>query len=309
MSFSLVNLTGWTTGDQLTEDQINQLDQDHAAAVDGTNGGTYTLSSPLTFNGADVNFGSETLFNAPATFTDTVSISGVLTVGNTATFNGTSNFKNVNISGGSTLHLSPGNTLNADGDCFLGESAGGSVECMGSFTANEDAFFEDNASFNALATFNTTAEFNGNMSCAGTATFNGTSTFNGETHFTAPLNLDSGGYIPVRTKYVTSTLLTNPHPKDYDDYIVESSYNSANFISCSTSPTPKEGATIKFVSRCSNSNAPILSNIRIDNGESVCLRNSAGTTSVGGGAFILNVKRATVRYMSGIWNIIDWEAA
>lgn len=51
MSFSLANPTGWTTGDQLTEDQINQIDLEHSRAIDGTNGGTYSLTSSLIIGG------------------------------------------------------------------------------------------------------------------------------------------------------------------------------------------------------------------------------------------------------------------
>ena len=47
MSFSLVNPSGWTTGDLLTETQINQLDQDHAAAVDSA-GGSYSPAAVIT---------------------------------------------------------------------------------------------------------------------------------------------------------------------------------------------------------------------------------------------------------------------
>lgn len=54
MSFSLVNPLGWNTGDVLTEDQINDLDTDHANAVDGAGGGTYTLTAPLVFKGDNI---------------------------------------------------------------------------------------------------------------------------------------------------------------------------------------------------------------------------------------------------------------
>lgn len=87
MSFNLVNSTGWTTGDLLTEEQINQLDSDHAKAVDGTGGGNYTLLGPLTFGGDTVTIQSlvaptingNTTFSGETTFEDNASFSELVT--------------------------------------------------------------------------------------------------------------------------------------------------------------------------------------------------------------------------------------
>lgn len=74
MSFSLANPTGWTTGDLLTETQINQLDAEHAAAIDGSGGGTYSLSAPLILNGSNVTIGQSLYVTGSAAFNGSVQL-------------------------------------------------------------------------------------------------------------------------------------------------------------------------------------------------------------------------------------------
>lgn len=76
MSFSLANPLTWTTGDLLTEDQINQLDAEHAAAVDGSGGGTYTLTAPLSITGDD--------FTVSDLTAATITTTGNCTLGNSS---------------------------------------------------------------------------------------------------------------------------------------------------------------------------------------------------------------------------------
>lgn len=68
MSFTKVKPAGWTTGERLTSTQMNDLDTDHANAVDGVGAGTYPFTtniglkftgtsntvSPLTLQGTGV---------------------------------------------------------------------------------------------------------------------------------------------------------------------------------------------------------------------------------------------------------------
>lgn len=89
MSFALINPTGWTVGDLLTEDQINQLDADHVKAIDGTGGGTYNLTAPLTLAGDTVTI-SEALV-APTILGNT-EFSGVVTFANNVDFDDTTTF-------------------------------------------------------------------------------------------------------------------------------------------------------------------------------------------------------------------------
>jgi hypothetical protein len=56
MSFSRVKPTGWALYEVLTSPQMNQLDIDHARAIDGYAGGSYTPSTPILINGeVDIN--------------------------------------------------------------------------------------------------------------------------------------------------------------------------------------------------------------------------------------------------------------
>ncbi len=50
MSFSRSNPLGWALYEVLTSAQMNALDIDHANAIDGADGGTYTPGSPLNIN-------------------------------------------------------------------------------------------------------------------------------------------------------------------------------------------------------------------------------------------------------------------
>ncbi len=109
MSFSLANPTGWTTGDLLTETQINQLDAEHAAAIDGSGGGTYSLSAPLIINSANVTIGAN------------------LAVGGTLGVTGSSHF---------------------DGSVQLGDGAGDAINIQGTISAAYPVTFYDDVTFN-----------------------------------------------------------------------------------------------------------------------------------------------------------------
>lgn len=54
MSFTRVKPLGWATNEKLTSAQMNALDEDHADAVDGVGGGTYTITAPLVIKGDNV---------------------------------------------------------------------------------------------------------------------------------------------------------------------------------------------------------------------------------------------------------------
>lgn len=80
MTFSKVKGPGWAVGEQLTSAQMNQLDTDHAKAVDGTGGGTYTLTAPLVLNGANVSVGQDLAVGDDLTVADDANIGGDATV-------------------------------------------------------------------------------------------------------------------------------------------------------------------------------------------------------------------------------------
>src|SRR6478735_5664868 len=51
MAFTRVKPGDWAVGEKLLSSQMNQLDTDHAKAVDGAGGGTYPLSAPIILQG------------------------------------------------------------------------------------------------------------------------------------------------------------------------------------------------------------------------------------------------------------------
>lgn len=140
MSFSLINPTGWTTGDLLTEDQINQLDNDHAKAIDGTNGGSYFLLNPLILDGANVTFDQAVIFG------------DAVTVGGDAVFN-----ENVYFNDASANFI-----------------VSGASEFNGFVTFNQDVTFDSFAQFNQSVDFNNSisandATFSGAVQMSGTS--------------------------------------------------------------------------------------------------------------------------------------------
>lgn len=93
MSFSRVKVSGWAFGEVLTSAQMNALDEDHAEAIDGVGGGTYTVTAPLTIEGDNVNLCTDGA--------DICSIGGGAT--NTLIVNAATDFqRGVNVSAGSS---------------------------------------------------------------------------------------------------------------------------------------------------------------------------------------------------------------
>ncbi len=151
MSFSLANPTGWTNGDLLTETQINQLDQDHAAAVDGGGGGTYTLTAPLQFVGDEVDID---VLNAN-TIIGTPEFTGNATFSSTSTFDGIATFNDdVNFSGGGTTY---DHTANFNHDVNLGNTSGDTVTVAATSAFAGPATFSGTSTFDAAVIFNSTA--------------------------------------------------------------------------------------------------------------------------------------------------------
>lgn len=66
MTLSAANPGGWSLNEVLTSAQMTFLQNELLKAVDGVNGGAYTLASPLSFAGADVTLTSDLNLNAGA---------------------------------------------------------------------------------------------------------------------------------------------------------------------------------------------------------------------------------------------------
>lgn len=129
MTFSLVKPGGWAFGELLTSAQMNALDTDHANAVDGNQGGSYSLAAPLSIGGDEV------------TISDLVApnVSGVTTFAN-------------------DIHLQ--DDIFVDGDAALSGDLGvdgntqlGAVTTVGA-TSSDALVVNATASFETIATFN-----------------------------------------------------------------------------------------------------------------------------------------------------------
>lgn len=175
MSFGLANLSGWSTGDQLTPAQINQLDQEHAQAVDGSNGGTYTLALKLTFNGAAVRIATleSPSVNGDVVFNDDVSISGNLAASGNSSITGPAVFTN-------TVSFNGSNTFNGSSGFASDVTFASTVTVIGL------------SSFGQNSSFNKSVSITENLSVTGTSTFSGIATFNQNVTFNDPIVINDG---------------------------------------------------------------------------------------------------------------------
>lgn len=88
MTLSLIKIGGWAFGDIFTEGEANDFQDELIKAVDGVDGGSYTLSAPLTFDGSPVNFDADVNIGGSAELT----IDGNLVVNSIFQFNGQGEF-------------------------------------------------------------------------------------------------------------------------------------------------------------------------------------------------------------------------
>lgn len=127
MALTAANPGGWSLHEVLTSPQVNHLQNELLKAVDGVNGGTYTLASPLEFAGADVRIAADL---------------EVLSGGE------------INIQSGAALNVLAGGVLDFSGDLHI--SSGGEliVESGGlvTFENGSDAVVENTALVDLLGT-------------------------------------------------------------------------------------------------------------------------------------------------------------
>lgn len=210
MAFSRVNPLGWALFEELTSAQMNLLDTYVSRAIDGTFGGTYNPSNPITVNGTinvtNINVGSLT---GDAVFTS-------LVVNGTSDFNGPSTFSSsvvfdagitinslVNMDGGQFNFNSTAQFSMNNGNFIIGGSAGMYAYGNVTFSGNDTTF----SGADVIVTggnwdFNMTPDFNfGFVVTSGMATFNGGLTVTGGavsiTSSGATMEFDSGIYAMV----------------------------------------------------------------------------------------------------------------
>ncbi len=158
MSFALVKPGGFAFGERLPSAAMNALDADHANAIDGVAGGTYTPSAPIIIGGSGLQIG-------------TLSVTGNSTIGNatgdtltveaTATINGPWTFAS-----GSAPIFNDGptfnNTATFNAGVILGSAAADAITVNGTLTVNNDATI--GSSSGDVLTINASTVFNGPIS-------------------------------------------------------------------------------------------------------------------------------------------------
>lgn len=130
MTLTAAKVGGWNTGDVLTSDEMDHLQAELLKALDGVNGGSYTLGSHLTLGGAGelrisgtqrVLSGGSLIFDAGSTFGSGASLA--LTGGADLTLNS-----------GSDLHLLSGATGTFDAGSILDVFGDLDIESGGDLT-------------------------------------------------------------------------------------------------------------------------------------------------------------------------------
>lgn len=132
MAFSRVKVSGWAFGEILTAAQMNSLDVDHANAIDGAAGGSYTLSNPLTIGGNTVTI-------------NTLAVSGNMAVAGDVAVNG-----NVVLGDDPLLDTL---TVAAIASFALSISVGTSATVGGSLFANGPAVFAGDVTVESVVQF------------------------------------------------------------------------------------------------------------------------------------------------------------
>lgn len=233
--FAPVKPGGWAFGELLSSAHMNQLDADHANALDALNGGAYTLVAPLSIDG-DVtvttsltapNMVGPTELAGDLTVTDEATISGSLTVG-----------ENLNVT--ENLHC-------------LGE-----VETQ-RLQVNFLSVFADEATFEAQATFEDDVSVAGELTTAAAVTLGGSGVISigngGLAH--VELNSPTSIYQPLRPQaggFITKRLVTGANanasygPKNWDEVFLPAGVLSADRVYTIDDTDALDGAAIRFVS-------------------------------------------------------------
>lgn len=132
MTLSAANPGGWSLNEVLTSTQMTFLQNELLKAVDGVGGGTYTLGSVLTFQGADVTFNSDVNLNAGSelNFASGAFLTGQIDVDS----NGDMTFLS-----GSSLTLASGSVLNISGSMTVANLTVTTALSLSSANLNVDA--------------------------------------------------------------------------------------------------------------------------------------------------------------------------
>ncbi|MFA5053369.1 MAG: hypothetical protein WC565_04885 [Parcubacteria group bacterium] len=193
--FSRVNPLGWALFEELTSAQMNLLDLNASRAIDGTFGGTYNLSGPITINGTlnvtNLGFTGGTVTNLTVTTTleanvincNEINIEYELNCDGVAQMNGNVFFN--------------ADVYNADGGTFFFNTGILLVQGTGIARFDSDVDFTNNCSVVVQATcdwtFNNWPIFQGGFRAYGSVMFNS------KPSFVEGLSLPSGKLVEYST--------------------------------------------------------------------------------------------------------------
>lgn len=211
MSFTRVKPANWAAFETLTAAQMNQLDIDHANAVDGSGGGVYAPSSAIEIGGSGLVVSGAFGVTGVSTFSGDVflgvfgadvQVDGPLTVNEPSTFNETVTVNDDVLVSDDITCL--GN-LEIQGTTILGNAAGDTV------TANGNAIFNGTATFNGNVVLGDSGDLivvGGSMACALGFSVDGNATignaagdahaFTGTCTFNDPIVLAGDGHVRKR---------------------------------------------------------------------------------------------------------------
>lgn len=149
--FTRTKVSGWAFGELLTSVQMNQLDIDHANAIDGAAGGIYTLSAPLEIDGDVVTIGDGLVVGAD------VNVAGELDVLGDVEFHSALAVSGAISSGGDTsvlgaIHVTGVADLNGPADVAGNAEVHGDTHLWGDCAVDGDLSCNSSTTLNTLQT-------------------------------------------------------------------------------------------------------------------------------------------------------------
>lgn len=177
MSFSVIQVGGYAFGERLPSSWANAIDADHAAAIDGVLGGTYTPSNAIIIGGSGLQVGAFTTTGNTTLGSDngdTLTINAVTTVASAWTF-----------ANGSAPVFNDGpifnNTATFNSGVILGNAAADAITVNGTLTVNNDATIGsssgDTCTFQASVVFEGPITFSGDLAITGVVALENDCTF------------------------------------------------------------------------------------------------------------------------------------
>jgi hypothetical protein len=289
MSFSRVRLPGlWIDGTTVPGTEWEQFDENLSNALDGADGGTYSLSDHLIIGGVpgvvfgvevDSIFNGEALFQREVTFDDLVTVDGEFVTTNTSTFGG-----DVDINAA----LAVSGTVGLLGDVLIGDAAGDALLVAATTTAFSPWNFQDDVTFDGViiaeaAQFNDVVEFNFDSE------FNGDAFFNAVT-FREPVGFTGTGKIKWRNKTISVAGDQSVVAANYDQVYVPSGVLVADATITISDTNAEDGMQIRFTT----ADGTYAVGVETPTGSVLGLKNISGF-----------YRSAVYQRIDGVWRRVD----